>query len=107
MAAAVSEIPWFKYILHYFRILFLTPVTLYCDNKTATHIAANPIYHEHTKHIEIDCHFFREKIQEGTIQIEHVSSSLQLANVFTKSLFPAPFKEILCKLKVYNIHCSA
>ena len=59
---------------------------LVCDNQAALHIASNLVFHERTKHFEIDCHFIREKLVEGVIVTEFVNSNDQLADVFIKSL---------------------
>ena len=59
---------------------------LVCDNQAALHMASNPVFHEKTKHIEMDCHFIREKIVSGCITTSFVNSSDQLANIFTKPL---------------------
>ncbi|KAH9725530.1 protein kinase domain-containing protein [Citrus sinensis] len=86
MASATCELIWLKSLLHDLGVSHPQPMQLYCDNKTALHIAANPVFHERTKHIELDCHFVREKIQARLIKTAHVSSAHQIVDIFTKAL---------------------
>ena len=85
MAIVAYEISWVLQLLKDLRVYHLKPAMVFCDNQVALHIAANPIFHERTKHIEVDCHLVREKIQEGKIKTFPVASNSQVADIFTKA----------------------
>lgn len=104
MATTTCELVWICGILHDVGVSFTQPATLYCDNKTALHIATNPMYHERTKYIEIDCHLVGEKIKQGFIQTAHIPSVEQLADIFTKSLGTDQHRYLLSKLGTRNLY---
>ncbi|KAL0368250.1 UNVERIFIED_CONTAM: Retrovirus-related Pol polyprotein from transposon RE2 [Sesamum calycinum] len=62
MAHTTSEILWLKNLLKELGFMYDDPVPMHSDNQAAIHIASNPIFHERTKHIEVDCHFVREAV---------------------------------------------
>lgn len=83
MSKTTAEITWVCRLLSDFGITSCSPVRLFFDNQTTIHIAKNPVFHERIKHIGLECHFIRTKLNEGLL---HTSSMIQLADMFTKPL---------------------
>ena len=62
IALATCELIWLKHLLQEPRFRKDEQMKLICDNQAALHISSNPVFHERTKHIEVDCHFIKGKI---------------------------------------------
>ena len=68
----------------------------------AVYLSTNPVQHQHTKHVEIDLHFVREKVAIGVVRVLHVPTTSQYADVFTKGLPSSVFTEFRSSL---NVRC--
>ncbi|KAL0416267.1 UNVERIFIED_CONTAM: Retrovirus-related Pol polyprotein from transposon RE2 [Sesamum latifolium] len=64
MGSTVCELLWIGYILGEFGISLDSPIPFHCDNKAAIHITENLVFHERTKHLNIDCHLHSRSVQE-------------------------------------------
>ena len=86
MASTANELTWIKQLLSDMEIKNQDPIKMFCDNQAARHIASNPVFHERTKHIEVDCHFIREKIQAKVIGTPFVRSERTIGGYIHKRI---------------------
>ncbi|KAK2415811.1 putative mitochondrial protein [Trifolium repens] len=86
MSAACSEIIWLRGLLAEVGFPQTEPTSLYADNTSAIQIVANPVFHERTKHIEVDCHSIRDAYDDKLISLPHVSTQFQVADILTKAV---------------------
>ena len=103
MAIATCEIVWLRLLLADIGVTISGPTPLHCDNKSAVQIAKNSVFHERTKHIEIDCHFTRHHFEKGTISMPYVPSTLQIADILTKPLTAPRFQFLADKLSMFIV----
>lgn len=99
LADTVAELTWLETLLRELRVKTTTP-NLWCDNLGATYLSANPIFHARTKHVEVDFHFVREKVAQGKLSVQFISTQDQIADVFTKPLAVDRFVFLKSKLRV-------
>lgn len=107
MAQGVCELLWLKIILGDLKIQWEGPMKLHCDNKSAISIAHNPVQHDRTKHIEVDRHLIKEKLDNGLICTPYVPTDRQLADILTKGLSSKVFDMFVSKLGMENLHSPA
>ena len=104
MAAGVCKLLWVKIILEDLKVQWSKPMKLYCDNKSAISIAHNQMQHDRIKHIEIDRHFIKEKLDSGLICTSYVPTGHQLVDVLTKGLCNNVFHKNISKLGMEDLY---
>jgi hypothetical protein len=102
LAQALAETIWIRRILRELGVTLHKPVTLFSDNLSATYMATNPVLHQRTKHIDIDTKFIREKLNNGDLQITHISTENQIADIFTKPLTTSRFQFLRSNLHIFQ-----
>ena len=106
LADTTSEVIWLRWLLADMGVVSATPTTIYCDNKSAIQISHNDVFHERTKHIEIDCHFVCHHIRNKITELSYIPSEFQVADFFTKSHTSQRHRFLLSKLKTFSLKPS-
>jgi len=104
MVATMSEFVWLKSLLATLGVFPLHKLKLFCDSQVVMHIAKNPVFQKHTKYIEVDCHFVRERLISGNLLLSYLKSQEQPTNIFTKALGTKQFLHLIDKLGMINPH---
>lgn len=106
IAKGVMEILWLKKLMKDIGFPVSSTSKLWCDNRASIHISENPVQHDRTKHIEIDRHFIREKLDAKIIELPFVRSEDQLADILTKAVAGRAFDTVLTKLGICDPHAQ-
>ena len=99
LAQCSCEAVWIRRLLGELKILDNKPTHLYCDNQSSIKLSYNPVFHERSKHFEIDFHYTRQKVEENIIKVEYIPSQEQPADILTKSLGRTKFEG--CRKRLY------
>ena len=103
MAHTACELKWIKKLLREWLVKFNEPHTMLCDNQAVMHIIKNPLYHERTKHIEVDYHFIKKVVMKDEICNPYIQSIGQLGDLFTKTVPKVVFFYLFSKLCMQNV----
>jgi hypothetical protein len=96
----VAEACWLRQLLQELHAPLIKSTIIYCDNVNAVYLSTNLIQHQHTKHIEIDLHFVRERMTIGDVRVLHVPTTFQFADIFMKGLPTSVFLEFRFSLNI-------
>ena len=96
---SMCEVIWIRRILQELKVLEALPMKLYHDNKAAISI----VHHDGTKHVEVNKHFIKEKIERGIVCMTYVLIKDQVTNLLTKSLYKKGFDLLVSKLVMKDI----
>jgi hypothetical protein len=102
-ASAAYQGIWLSRLLGELLGIEAPKVNLLVDNKSAIALSKNPVHHERSKHIDTKYHFVRECVDNGSIEIDHVSTQNQLADILTKALGKVRFIELRQQLGVTDV----
>lgn len=86
VTSAGTQVLWLRKILEEIGEKQIHGTVIYCDNVSAIKLAKNPVYHSRTKHFDLKYHFIRDLVQKKDIELKHINTQHQLADIFTKAV---------------------
>ena len=102
-ASCVCHAIWLRKLMEDLQQKQSEATRIFVDNKSAIALAKNPVHHERSKHIDTRFHFIREHIKEGDVELVHVNTHEQIADIFTKPLKTEVFYYLQKKLGIVKI----
>ncbi len=92
-AETAKNVVWLYELLDEMKVTIQLPIVMYVDNQSAIQVAKAAATHSRTKHIRLRYHFLKDLVSEGVIDLKHINTKKQLADVLTKVQIRAMFKE--------------
>ena len=77
---------------------------MHCDNQSVIYLAQNSVFHEKTKHIEVDYHFIRDTWTKKVVMFQFTPFSKQLTGLLTKSASHQVFSNLCNKLGMLDVY---
>ena len=102
IARGLTEVLWVRKLLSEIGFPTQEASKIMCDNKAIIQISENPVQHDRTKHVEVDRHFIKEKLEANIISLPFVRSENQLADILTKVVNERTLNKCLDKLNFGN-----
>jgi len=94
LSRGCSEAIFLRTVQEDMNLLAPGPSVLYGDNTASLAIAKNDMLHTRVKHLDVKLHFIRERIKMGEVEVKHISTKDQLADIMTKPLAPRQFSAL-------------
>ena len=102
LTQATKEAIWLRSLLAELNYTQKRPTTLFEDNQSAIALAKNPVHHARSKHIDIQHHFVREKIESKKIEISYIATDEMIADVLTKPLARPKFAKLINEMGMHD-----
>eukprot|EP00253_Pinus_taeda_P002350 PITA_02350 len=61
------------------------------SSESCIKLSENPVFHDRSKHIDIRCHFVRDCVQRGVVQLSYTPTGEQVSDILTKALGKSKF----------------